>query len=100
MQSYSKSFNFIAGGIQSNTNTLSKKGARRLEKSNSSGGGGCMSEPEFFMEPTNQKPSKARSEQRIVSNGYNTSDHNAVSIVWNACPQERAFSAKRAGLSC
>ena len=42
--------------VQSNTNTLSKKSSmqsgsvpRRLEKSNSSGGG-CMSEPEFFIE--------------------------------------------------
>ena len=44
---------------------------RRMEKSNSSGGG-CMSEPEFF-DATNQqgRPSKARSEQRIVINGYN-----------------------------
>ena len=47
--------------VQSNTNTLSKKSSmqggsvpRRLEKSNSSGGG-CMSEPEFFIE--NSAPS-------------------------------------------
>ena len=46
-------------GAQSSTNTLSKKSSmqdrgggsvpRRLEKSNSSGGG-CMSEPEFFID--------------------------------------------------
>ena len=47
--------------VQSNSNTLSKKSSmqggsvpRRLEKSNSSGGG-CMSEPEFFIE--NSAPS-------------------------------------------
>ena len=44
---------------------------RRMEKSNSSGGG-CMSEPEFFDASNQQgRPSKARSEQRIVINGYN-----------------------------
>lgn len=76
--------------VQSNTNTLSKKSSmqggsvpRRLEKSNSSGGG-CMSEPEFFIENSapshHSRPSKARSEQRINGvpiNGYNVeSSHN------------------------
>ena len=52
-------------GVQSSTNTLNKKSSlmqsdrsgsvpRRLEKSNSSGGG-CMSEPEFFID--NSAPS-------------------------------------------
>ena len=40
----------------------------RMEKSNSSGGG-CMSEPEFFESSQQGRPSKARSEQRIVING-------------------------------
>lgn len=50
-------------GVQSSTNTLSKKGVRRLEKA----AAGCMSEPEFY-EPSHTRPSKARSEQRI--NGF------------------------------
>ena len=54
------------------TSNGSKKGqiigVRRMEKSNSSGGG-CMSEPEFFDTNQQGRPSKARSEQRIMING-------------------------------
>jgi hypothetical protein len=52
---------------------------RRMEKSNSSGGG-CMSEPEFYGDSNQgqqqqqqllRPSSKAKSEQRIVTNGCN-----------------------------
>lgn len=64
-------------GVQSSTNTLSKKGVRRLEKAavTAAAAGGCMSEPEFY-EPSHTRPSKARSEQRI--NGFQD-QHDLVS---------------------
>ena len=56
-----------AGGVKKGQLLLGHNRGR-MEKSNSSGGG-CMSEPEFFESNQQGRPSKARSEQRIVING-------------------------------